>query len=134
MEFKKKAYLHPIPIVAMERPSPLCRYTLEDGDDFTLKDHMLDHMVRHCLETGLNPCSYWCFQDEDAMRLQMGIANHSKQGTVDKFSLNRWCLQFFAKKSIDAGDRVNQEEVGRGWKRPHENVDQRGCKMPRGGA
>ena len=54
------------------------------------KHHMLDHMVRQCLETGFNPCSYWCFQDEDAMRLCMGIAEHSKQGTVDTFPLDRW--------------------------------------------
>ena len=75
------------------------------------KHHMLDHLVRHCCETGLNPCSYWCFQDEDAMRLCMGIAEHSKQGTVDRFSLNRWCLQFFST------DSSAPAPAHRGWKR-----------------
>ena len=93
------------------------------------KHHMLDHMVRHCLETGLNPCAYWCFQDEDAMRLQMGIANYSKQGTVDKFALNRWCLQYFAKPSPDPSGREGEVEPQKGWKRPHPA--ERACKRPR---
>ena len=76
------------------------------------KHHMLDHMVRHCLETGLNPASYWCFQDEDAMRVAMKMAEHSKQGTVDTFCLNRWCLQFFATSSCA------EARTDRGWKRP----------------
>ena len=44
------------------------------------KHHMQDHLVRICCETGLNPCSFWCFQDEDAMRLCMEL--HSTQSRV----------------------------------------------------
>ena len=64
------------------------------------KHHMLDYLVRICCETGLNPCSVWCFQNENAMRLCMGIARYSKQGTEDKVSLNRCCLLFFCYEVI----------------------------------
>ena len=59
------------------------------------KYHRIDHCVRRCLRTTVNPCLYWTYGSEDFMgtlaRLSRQVhGSHTTRGTVDRWLLFWW--------------------------------------------
>eukprot|EP00969_Alexandrium_andersonii_P154944 6850022-Alexandrium_andersonii.AAC.1 len=53
------------------------------------KHHMLDRAEKLAFESGLNPSSFWTFQDEDNMHVMMGIAMGCHGATVERAALEK---------------------------------------------
>ena len=76
------------------------------GSLFPIKPklHALVHIELHAQKTKMNPRSLWTFQEEDDMRIMMGICSKVHNNAMESSALKRWCMQFFA----GIGDTVSQ--------------------------
>ena len=77
----------------------LSKMAAEDGSTLyprRPKMHVFDECIQIALETTENPTSSWTFQDEDNMRVMVGIAESCHGLTMESSSLEKWLVQFFA--------------------------------------
>ncbi len=66
------------------------------------KLHVFDHCHFLAQQSGENPASCWTFQDEDNMRILIDIAESCHGLSLEQYTLEKWCMQFFAGDVTDS--------------------------------
>ena len=64
------------------------------------KFHMIDHILRHAVRTGLNPRAYWTLADESFGGEVANVCKGVHPNCIAKRGTERWLVAYFYESSI----------------------------------